>query len=231
MKVLWAWDLYVIRLCWRSQRCTRFLLNNISPDTYLIKVSDSSNMSKLNNRENKQTKKQRVRLSREKADKLRGRKMPILLPRRKLTWSLGPRSAFLVTQDQLQTVTACPVSTLANTLLVLQRVAEPDIGSSPLALQAIVFPPHRCDLAFYWFLAFMPPLGRHSQSPRLKKAHWTLVYNDKTKQLQFLVFSFLPCVLSTAFSDLSQNSSKLIFLWRFVNLTWGWIYYSIWKLP
>lgn len=152
-----------------------------------------------------------MRLSREKADKLGGRKVPILPPRRKLTWSLGPRSAFLVTQDQLQMVTACPDSTLANSFPVLPRVAEPDIGSSPLAPQAIVSPPRRCDLAFFWFLAYMPALGRHSQSPRLKKAHWTLVYNDKTKQLQFLVFSSLPCVLPTAFSDLSQNSSNSLF--------------------
>lgn len=136
--------------------------------------------------------------------------MPIPPPRRKLTWSLGPRSAFLVTQDQLQTVTACPDSTLANSFPVLPRVAEPDIGSSPLA-PLIVSPPHRCVHACSWFLAYMPALGRHSQSPRLKKAHWTLVYNDKTKQLQFLVFSFLPCVLPTAFSDLSQNSSNSFF--------------------
>lgn len=43
----------MIGLCWRSQRSTHRLLNNISIDTYLIKVSDSSKISKLNNREKK----------------------------------------------------------------------------------------------------------------------------------------------------------------------------------
>lgn len=112
-----------------------------------------------------------MRLCRDKADKLRGRKMPVLSPRRKLTWSLGPRSAFLVTQDQLKAVTVCPDSILAQSFLVFQRVAEPGVGFSHPAAQAVVFPTHRCDLVSHWFLAYMPALVRHSPPPRLKRAH------------------------------------------------------------
>lgn len=172
-------------------------------------------MSKL---KQNQIQKQRMRLSRDKTDKLRGRKMPVLSPRRKLTWSLGPRSAFLVTQDQLKAVTVCPDSILAHSFLVSQRVAEPGVGFSHPAAQAVVFPTHRCDLVSHWFLAYMPALVRHSPPPRLKRAHQTLVYDDKTKHLPFSVFQFPSMCLTHGLSELSQNSSNS-FLWCFVNFT------------
>lgn len=73
----------------------------------------------------------------------------ILPLRRKLNWSVGPRSAFLMTQDQLQAITAHPESTLANSFLVFPRVAESGIDFSSPAPQAAVFSSHRCGFVFH----------------------------------------------------------------------------------